>query len=469
MEKMIQPVATSYPGKVLAVDRFSVEVSGLANANPGAEVIFDTGARGMIRDVTEVRAKVDILIGDEITIGTKAKISHHSMVIRPSQALLGRVVDPLLNPLDGGKPIAKGEELDLFAEAPKFADRMMINQQLETGVTVIDTLFPIVKGQRIAIMGDPKSGKSSFAQQVAINQARLGSVVVLVLIAKRPTDIQQTISKLKKQKVIDKMVIVVADSLASIPLIALAPYSGCTIGEALWNANYDVVVIYDDLTNHAKVYREMALLSNESPGRESYPGDMFYAHSSLLERAGRRQSNQRSLTSLPIITTSNNDITGHLATSLISITDGQLIFDTEEMQKGALPPVNTGLSVSRVGGRAQARLQKELASEIFKAFVDYRQASEFAHFGQELPAQYKSSLNLGNTIKEFFNQEADEFFSLPEQQVMLKAAFLAGEAGLDVISFKAAVKNAVNSSLASITHEQIAEDLVKKFLNKEVA
>ena len=188
---------------------------------------------------------------------------------------------------------------------------------------------------------------------------------------------------------------------------------------------------------------------------------MFYRHSSLLERAGKVQGTERSLTVLPIMTTSNNDITSFLSTALISITDGQLVFDTEEMQKGSTPPVNVGLSVSRVGGRAQETLQKAMAQEIFVTLGSYRQASEFAHFGQELPDQYKDALRLGERIKQFFNQSPTEFFSLPEQQIMLKTAFLAGAQSLDMPAIKKAVKETVDKALASETHEDLAQKLIK--------
>ena len=453
--------------EVISLNEYIVTVRGLDGVCIDSQVLFESGALGIVRSVHEDLVTIDLLTSEGVMVGSEVVAYREELVIHPSKNLLGRVVDPLLRPLDDGPSILSREAQPVFGEAPTFAERLLINQQLETGVTIIDTLFPIVMGQRIAIMGDPKSGKTSFAAQLAINQARLGRLVVIVLIAKRKTDIEQLVDDLERSKAINHTVIVVADSFAALPLAFLAPYSGCAIAEYFWHRGSDVVIIYDDLSSHAKIYREMALMGNTSPGRESYPGDMFYRHSSLLERAGRLKSNQNSLTALPIVTIANNDITGYLSTAIISITDGQIIFDTEEMQKGANPPVNTGLSVSRVGGRAQESLQKELAQEIFKSLALYRQASQFAHFGQELPDQYRDALRLGERLRMLFNQQPDEFYSLPEQQIMLKTAFLAGDKELDIQDIKKNVRKTMNESLASETHEIIAEKMVKNQRGKK--
>lgn len=456
-------VAEGQPtGEVVAVNRFIMTVSGCPGIMLGSQVVTESGSYGMVRAINDDLVTVDLFSAEAAEIGSGVVMYRPELVIHPSKSLLGRVVDPLLHALDDGPSILSKNEYQVFAKAPAFADRALLNRQLETGVTVVDTLFPIVMGQRIAIMGDAKSGKTSFAAQVAVNQARMGRVVIFVLIAKRKTDTEQLIDYLEHAGAMKNTVLVVADSLAALPLAFLAPYSGAAVAEYFWQHDNDVVIIYDDLSSHAKIYREMALLGDASPGRESYPGDMFHRHSSLLERAGKVQGTERSLTALPIMTTSNNDITSFLSTSLISITDGQLVFDVEEMQKGSTPPINVGLSVSRVGGRAQEALQKAMAQEIFVTLGAYRQASEFAHFGQELPDQYRSALRLGERIKMFFNQAPNEFYSLPEQQIMLKAAFLAGNAELDMPAIKSSVKDIVDSSLASETHEDLALKLVKK-------
>ncbi len=450
-------------GEVRLVKSFLITVVGLGNAQVRARVLFDNGAIGMVRSFSGDETIVYLLSSDDdtITVGQQAVIQSDDMTIHPSTKLKGRVVDPLLRPLDDGPEIVAKSSQQIFGEAPRFDQRLLLDQQLETGVTIIDTLFPIVMGQRIALMGDPKSGKTTFAAQLAIHQAKFGRTVVFVLIAKRRTDVERLIGILTRAGTMDKVVLVVADSFAALPMAYLAPYSGCSVAEYFWQHGEDVVIIYDDLTNHAKIYREMSLLEGASPGRESYPGDMFYRHSSLLERAGRLASNQRTLTALPIITIANNDITSFLSTSIISITDGQLVFDTEEMQRGAAPPINTGISVSRVGGRAQQMLQKQMAQDIFKALADYRQASQFSHFGQELPEHYREALRLGERLQQMFNQEPNEFFSLAEQQIILKTAFLAGESSLDIPEIKRRVRATMDAALATQTHEDMANELIK--------
>lgn len=456
-------VAANMPvGEIVAANRFILTVTGMPGIMLGSQVVTEDGNLGFVRSIADELVTVDLLTSENAVVGSGIVMYKPELTIAPSRSLLGRVVDPLLKGLDGGSPILSKESYPVFAPAPTFAERVMLNQQLETGVTVVDTLFPIVMGQRIAIMGDAKSGKTSFAAQAAVNQARLGRIVVFVLIAKRKTDVEQLVDYLETNGTLKNTVIVVADSLAALPLAFLAPYAGAAVAEYFWHNDSDVVIIYDDLASHAKIYREMSLLGDASPGRESYPGDMFYRHSSLLERAGKLKVNQRSLSALPIMTTSNNDITSHLSTSLISITDGQIIFDTEEMQKGSTPPVNVGLSVSRVGGRAQESMQKAMAQDIFTTLASYRQASEFAHFGQELPDQYRQALRLGDRIRTFFNQAPNEFFTLPEQQVMLKTAFLAGDKMLDMPAVKKAVRKTVNSALASETHSDLAQKMVEK-------
>lgn len=452
--------ANSSVGEVVDSHNFSVEVKNMRGVPLGAMILFNTSAIGVVRTVGRDTIQVDILTTGEIPVGSQGVMMNPELEIRVSDALLGRIVDPLMRPVDGKGPILSSTKVPVIAPAPTFAMRERLHEQMETGVSVVDTLFPVVKGQRIAIMGDSKTGKSNFAVQAAINQALAGSIVVLVMIAKRRSDIEQLVERLERLGALQNIVIIASDSFASLPLSFTAPYAGCAVAEYFWHSDRDVVIIYDDLSAHAKLYREMSLLKGINPGRESFPGDMFYIHSSLLERAGVLNSNGRALTALPIVTTSNNDITSYLSTSLISITDGQIVFDTEEQQRGAKPPINTGLSVSRVGGRAQQALHKELAQAIFKALAAYRSASEFAHFGQDLPDQYKSDIRIGERLRKIFNQEPEEFQTLAEQQVMLSAAFIDVENDMDI----AAIKNAIHEKLEDSTEDYkvIAQQLVKE-------
>lgn len=413
-------------GAVIGSDKDRIIAADLPNATLGAHIVTESGGQGFVSRLDKSGTQINMLTSEIPSVGERAAVYHPTMSIKPSNSLLGRVVDPLLHPLDGHPSPAPKHQEHIFADAPPFAERSILDAQLVTGVSVVDTLFPIVKGQRITIMGDAKSGKTSFTAQVAKEQAKNGQIVVFVLIAKRKTDVESLVAYLNEHKVLDKCVLVVASSTDALALSYIAPYSGCTIAEYFWHNGSDVVIIYDDLASHAKIYRELALLGESSPGREAYPGDMFYQHSSLLERAGKLQASGKTLTALPIMTTSNNDMTSYLATSLISITDGQLVFDSEEMQRGDVPPINTGLSVSRLGGRVQQPLHKSLAQDVFKTLGAYRQASEFAHFGQELPTQYQDALRIGGSIRDIFNQDRSVSYSLAEQQIMLKAVFQGG-------------------------------------------
>ncbi|MFZ1820737.1 MAG: sodium-transporting two-sector ATPase [Acidimicrobiia bacterium] len=449
-------------GEVVDAQSFSVSAIGMTGIPLGAMMLFNTSDIGVVRSIDREFIQIDILTSGDIPIGAQVVMMNAELEIRVSDRLLGRIVDPLMRPLDSKGPILSLDKVPVISPAPTFSQREKLSTQLETGVTIVDTLFPVVKGQRIAIMGDSKSGKSNFAVQTAINQSLAGSIVVLVMIAKRQSDIEQLVERLDRLGALDNIIIVSSDSFVSLPLGFMAPYSGCAVGEYFWHMNKDVVVIYDDLTAHAKLYREMSLLKGINPGRESFPGDMFYTHSSLLERAGVLNENSKALTALPIVTTSNNDITSFLSTSLISITDGQIVFDIEEQQKGSKPPINTGMSVSRVGGRAQERLHKELAQDIFKALAQYRIASEFAHFGQDLPEQYKSDIRIGERLRSIFNQEPEEFHTLAEQQILLSCAFIDSELDFNIEEIKLIMNDLIASTYEGNDYRDFAEKLVKE-------
>lgn len=448
-------------GEVVGVNRFLVTVKGLEGVPLGALVLFENGHQGMVREVRTDSVLILDLNGEDIVLGTLVALESNEITVGAGEGLIGRVVSALGQPLDGKGPIKVSASHPLFGRAPGVIERAVLNEALPSGVTVVDMLFPIVLGQRIAILGDAKSGKSSFATALTINQLNTGRVVIYVLIAKRKVDVDTLLGKLEASGAIKHSIVVIANIFDSLAQSFLAPYTACAIGEYLWQNGRDVILIYDDLSSHAKVHREISLLARVNPGRDSYPGDTFYIHSSLLERAGKLAKNGKTLSALPVVVTPNDDITGYLPTSIMSITDGQIIFDLKSFREGVRPAVNTGLSVSRVGGRAQSAMVKKIAQDIFKRLTDYRQAAEFSHFGSELAIKSQADLELGKRIYDAFRQGADDTFSLKEQQVIMDAVLRTeGRIRISVESLKKQAKQMA----ASLGTDQDLEAATQKLL-----
>lgn len=456
--------ADNLTGQVVAVNRFIVEVKGLHGVRVGAQILFEDGQRGLVRETYGDKVILYNIDSESLAIGTLAVVQFDELQVPVGTELVGRVIGPMGQPLDGGAPLQTKESSGIFTPAPGIMDRKMLDQQLASGVTAVDSFFPIVLGQRIAILGDSKSGKSTFLSQLSANQQQTDRIVVYVLIGKRKVDIERLLSGLKQSGAMKSTIVVLANIFDSLTQSYLAPYAACSMAEHLWYGGRDVIIIYDDLSSHAESYRQLSLLQEVDPGRDSYPGDIFYTHSSLLERAGRLLDNDKTLTSLPVVLTPNDDITAYLSTNIMSITDGQIIFDLGYFRKGVRPAVNAGLSVSRVGGQAQTKRQKQLSTALFKSLAKYHQAEEFSHFSSQLSKETRLDLARGKHLYQALMQPPEALFSLPEQQLMLETIMSStDDRPIDVAGLKTAVKEVATKVKDESDYDALEAELFKQF------
>jgi F-type H+-transporting ATPase subunit alpha len=382
---------------------------------------FGDGVYGMAQNLEEELVGA-VLLGSDANIreGDTVKRTNRIVDVPVGEALLGRVVDALGQPIDGKGPIAAQETRPIECPAPGIIERSPVNVPMQTGIKAIDSMIPIGRGQRELIIGDRQTGKTAICLDTIINQKGNGVICIYVAIGQKRSTVAQVAETLAKNGAMDYSIIVSATASESAPLQYIAPYSGCTIGEYFMHKGKDVLVIYDDLSKHAVAYRAISLLLHRPPGREAYPGDVFYLHSRLLERAANLKDGG-SLTALPIIETQAGDVAAYIPTNVISITDGQIFLETELFNSGIRPAVNPGISVSRVGGNAQIKAMKKVAGTLKLAYSQFRELQAFSQFGSDLDADTKSRLEQGQRIVEVLKQPQNSPIPVEYQVIIIYA------------------------------------------------
>jgi F-type H+-transporting ATPase subunit alpha len=427
-----QEAEVSEVGQVLSVGDGIARVYGLDNVQAGEMVEFENGTRGMALNLETDNVGIVIFGNDrEIKEGQTVKRTGSIVDVPVGKGLLGRVVDALGNPIDGKGPIKSDERKRVDVKAPGIIPRKSVNEPMATGLKAIDALIPIGRGQRELIIGDRQTGKTAIALDTILNQKPLNAQTdekiklycVYVAVGQKRSTVAQFVKVLEEQGALDYSIIVAATASDPAPMQFLAPFSGCTMGEYFRDNGMHAVIIYDDLSKQAVAYRQMSLLLRRPPGREAYPGDVFYLHSRLLERAAKMNDDNKggSLTALPIIETQANDVSAYIPTNVISITDGQIFLETDLFYQGIRPAVNVGLSVSRVGSAAQTKAMKKVAGRIKGELAQYREMAAFAQFGSDLDATTQRMLARGSRLTELLKQPQFSPLKMEEQVCVIYA------------------------------------------------
>ncbi len=401
-----------------------VSLTGLDNISFGDLIEFENGETGMIIDMVEDSVGA-IVLGEYtgITAGKTAKGMGRTLSVPVSDALLGRVVDPLMNPLDGGSDIKSDKYYDIERMAPGIVKRKSVSQPLQTGIKAIDSLIPIGRGQRELIIGDRGTGKTTIAIDTILNQKSENVICVYCAISQKSSKVAALAELLKEKGAMDYTVIVNASAADPVTLQYIAPYSATAVAEYFMDQGKDVLIVYDDLSKHAWAYRQVSLILRRPAGREAYPGDVFYLHSRLLERAARIHPDYGggSITALPIIETLENDVSAYIPTNVISITDGQIFLETDLFNSGIRPAVNVGLSVSRVGSSAQTKAMKQVAGKLKLDLAQYRELSAFSQFESDLDEETKKFLNRGAKMTQILRQKQNNPYDLASQIAIIWA------------------------------------------------
>ena len=395
-------------GTVVLVGDGIASVYGLRNCVSTELLEFEDGSAGLALNLENDTVSVAILTDkNDIREGTKVKRTGTVLSIPVGESYLGRVVNPLGEPIDGKGPIFAESKRPVEAEAPGIIERQSVSVPLQTGIKAIDSMIPIGRGQRELIIGDRQTGKTEIAIDTIINQKDKDVICIYVAIGQKATSIVSLVADLVREGAMAYTIVVSATAAESAPVQYIAPYSGCAMAEYFREQGKDVLIIYDDLSKHAVAYRALSLLIRRPPGREAYPGDVFYLHSRLLERAAcvSPEFGGGSITALPIVETQAGDVSAYIPTNVISITDGQIFLETEMFHNGIIPAINPGISVSRVGGSAQVKAMKKVSGELKLLYSQYRELQAFAQFGSDLDADTRARLHLGERIVEVLKQD----------------------------------------------------------------
>ena len=412
-------------GYVISVGDGISKVHGIEKCKANELLEFENGTMGMALNLEETHISV-VLLGTDVGISEGGVVKRTGRVVSVpvGESLVGRVVNALGEPIDAKGPIVAAEYNPIERKAYGIIERKSVSVPLETGIKAIDSMIPIGRGQRELIIGDRQTGKTVIATDTIINQKGKGVICIYVAIGQKQSTVTQVVDTLYRNGAMDYTIVVSASAAESAPLQYIAPYSGCTMGEYFMDKGKDVLIIYDDLSKHAVAYRALSLLIRRPPGREAYPGDVFYLHSRLLERAARLapEYGGGSLTALPIIETQAGDVSAYIPTNVISITDGQIFLESELFHSGIRPAINPGISVSRVGGNAQIKAMKKVSGTLKLLYSQYRELQSFAQFGSDLDADTKARLMQGERIVEVLKQNKNSPVDVALQIAIIYAA-----------------------------------------------
>ena len=417
-------IQQSETGTILMVGDGIARASGLTDCMAGELLEFEDGSFGMAQNLEENSVSI-VLFGSDENIGEGQTVKRTGKVVSVpvGEAMIGRVVNALGQPIDGGGPIATQEFRPVESPAPGICERKSVFEPLQTGIKAIDSMVPIGRGQRELIIGDRQTGKTTIAVDTILNQRGKDVICIYVAIGQKRSTVATLVENLQKNGAMDYTIVVAATASEASPLQYIAPYAGCAMGEYFMYQGKHVLIVYDDLSKHAVAYRALSLLIRRPPGREAYPGDVFYLHSRLLERAAKLDDEHGggSMTALPIIETQAGDVSAYIPTNVISITDGQIFLETELFHSGIMPAVNPGISVSRVGGSAQIKAMKKVAGTLKLIYSQYRELQSFAQFGSDLDADTKARLAQGARIVEILKQNRNEPVPVEKQVAILYA------------------------------------------------